>query len=332
MRKKFGPLSNRMVSVSIIIPAWNEAKILKATVRALLEINYDKKKCEVIIVAGGNDGTFEVAQGLSPIMDVFSRYFVILQPPSGKNEAIQIGIQEARNDMMVLLDADTLVSEQWLNRMTEPLQNGRADLTISNPEPVTKSWVSDYYSVVKAYSIDRITTYSGHSMAFKTEAVVGRLHHFFHKDVKVGVDYFLARQFLKEGRKVMFARDAIVTTYIPSSLKYFLLCELRWLSAWIKIDGVSYRRFASNAFVTVSLLFMLSFSRALFAFSFLFNTLYIAKKGRFFVVASRRHKTSALGFPGFVFLSYAHHMIGLIAYVRHFLGLSRTMHLYQGQR
>ena len=37
-----------MTGVSIIIPAWNEAGVLKNTLKALLSVDYDKGQCEVI--------------------------------------------------------------------------------------------------------------------------------------------------------------------------------------------------------------------------------------------------------------------------------------------
>ena len=58
----------QMTSVSIIIPAWNEAKTISATLEALLGIEYDKKCCEVIVVSGGNDNTYELARKLSRSM------------------------------------------------------------------------------------------------------------------------------------------------------------------------------------------------------------------------------------------------------------------------
>ena len=99
-----------MTPVSIIIPAWNEAKTLEATFEALLAVDYDKAKIELIIVAGGDDNTYELARNLMVSKNVFARHLVIPQGRRGtKNAAIQQGIREAHNPIIVLLDADTLV-------------------------------------------------------------------------------------------------------------------------------------------------------------------------------------------------------------------------------
>lgn len=321
-----------MASVSIIIPAWNEAKTFKATLEALLHINYDVRLCEVIVVAGGDDNTYEIAQDVAEVMHVFSRYVVLLQKAEGKNAAIQQGIKEAKNGTIVLLDADTIANEQWLKHMVAPIEQGTCDLTIANPEPLKRTWVSQYYMINKAYLLDSIVTYSGNSMAFKADIVEDRLEYFFDRKVMVGVDYLFAKRFMSQGLKVVFARDASVVTHTPSCLKYFVLTELRWLTARINIDGVRYRDLAANAVVICALISAIPLSKMMFTLSMFFNAIYISKKIRMFLIGSRHYNTSYRNLFGFVFLSYVFHIVGFIAYVKWFLGLSRTSNLSQGQR
>ncbi len=186
--------------------------------------------------------------------------------------------------------------------------------------------------VIKTYFVDRITTYSGHSIAFKASIVENRLEYFFDKDVKVGVDYLLAKRVLEQGGKIAFVKDAPVRTHIPSTFKYFMLTEFRWLTAVINIDGVRYRNLASNAVIIGALISAVPLSKTLFTLSMLFNGIYISKKIRMFLISSRHYNTSAINLFGFVFLSYVFHIVGFIAYVKWFLGLSRTSYLRQGQR
>jgi glycosyltransferase involved in cell wall biosynthesis len=321
-----------MTSVSIIIPAWNEVSTLEETLQALVGVDYDKSKCEVIIVAGGHDKTYETALGLSEAVRAFSRYVVILQMPEGKNAAIQQGLIEARNEIIVLLDADTIVSKAWLKSMLEPIEAGACDLTIANPEPVKKTWVSDYYMLIKTYFLDSITTFSGHSMAFRLSIVRGDANDFFDKRVKVGVDYFLAKKFLERGHLIMFSKKALVKTHLASSLTFFVLCELRWLTARMKIDGVSYKALGCNAVVFAALVSVVPICKVQLVLSVIANGVYIRKRLKIFFGARRHYKTRAANVFGFLFLSYLYHIIGLISYIGHVLRLSRKIYLYQGQR
>jgi cellulose synthase/poly-beta-1,6-N-acetylglucosamine synthase-like glycosyltransferase len=320
------------MSVSVIIPAWNESKALKATMEALLDIDYDKKECEIIVVAGGDDDTHEIALRLSEAMDVFPRYIVIPQVLRGKNYAIQQGIKEAKHDIIVLLDADTIVGENWLKRMVNPIEQGTCDLTTGNPEPAKKSWISDYYMITKTYLFDSITTYSGNSMAFRASIVENRLEYFFDRSIRVGVDYLLAKRFSEQGRRIMFVKDAVVKTYLPTSLKYFVLTELRWLTAHIDIDGVSWRALTCNTIMVLALITTIPVSRLLFIMSLVFHSFYIFKRVRMFLISSRSYQTNGRSLVGFIILSYVYHVIGFVCYMRHFLGMSKRNYLYQGQR
>jgi len=321
-----------MISISIIIPAWNEGKVLEATIEALLDVEYDKKRCEIIVVAGGEDNTYEIARELTIRMEIFSRYVVILQGPQGKNVAIQQGIKEAANDTIVLLDADTIVSRQWLKCMVDPIQQGNCDLTIANPEPVVKNWVSDYYMITKTYFLEGITTFSGHSIAFKSRDVKNLLEYFFDKEVRVGVDYLLAKRFLEHGKRIKFVKDAAVITHIPSSFKYFVLTELRWLTALIHLDGVSYRTLACNSAVTASLILTIPLSKTLFILALLFNVIYMTKRIHMFLIASRNYRTKLRNIFGFIMLSYAYQIIGFISYIGYFWGFTKKSYLSQGER
>ena len=321
-----------MISVSIIIPAWNEETTLHATLQALLYIDYDKSKCEIIIVAGGGDRTYEIARSPFPGQEAFSRYIVLRQEPHGKNAAIQRGIKEAKNDIIVLLDADTIVTERWLKNMVWPIETGDAELTIANPYPIRRNWVSDYYMIIKTYLLNDISTFSGHAIGFRANTVEKKLEYFFDRSVKVGVDYLLMTRFLEHGLKIAFISNARVVTYLPYSLKYFLRTEMRWLTAYMNIKGVSYKALFCNAAVVGSLIFAIPFFGILSVLSLLFSVVYVGKRSRIFLVARREYRTEVTNIFGFVLLSYFYHAISLCSSVKHFLGLSRLDRLSQGQR
>lgn len=321
-----------MVSVSIIILAWNEATALKATIDALLCIDYEKKRCEVIVVAGGDDNTHEIAEQLLTTMEAFSRYVVIPQRKRGtKNAAIQQGVKEVHNEVIVLLDADTIVTGRWLTSMVAPIEQGICDLTIANSEPIRRNWISDYYMIIKTYFIDRITTYSGHSIAFRADIIQNEVAHFFDEKIWMGDDYVFLKRVGERGYKTTFLRDANVRTHFPCALKYFLKIESRWLTAYINMTGVNYKTLTCNIIVIGALVCAIPFSGILSMFSLLFNTLYIAKRAHIFLVASREYKTKARRILGFVLLSYVHHIILFVSHMRCFLGLYKDTY-YQGQR
>ena len=321
-----------MISVSIIIPAWNEAKTISATLEALLSIEYDKGLCEVIVVSGGKDNTYGLARKLSKNMESFRRYVVIPQRPMGKNAAIQEGIREAKNDAIVLLDGDTIVSSQWLRGIIEPIEKGDCDLAVANAEPVKRNWVSDYFMIIKTCLLDSITMFPGGSIAFLASIVENRLEYFFDRNVRAGVDYLSMKRFMEQRLRVMFARDARVTTHYPHSLRGFVVTELRWLTALTNIEGFRGRAFACNIAVVVALVFTLPIHKTLVLLSLLFNATYVGKRVRMFLVASREYSTNVKNVFGFIILSYVYHILGLVAHMKFLLGMSKQSYLRQGQR
>lgn len=321
-----------MTALSIIIPAWNEASVLRRTLEHVVNGDCDREKCEVIVVAGGADRTLETAQKLSAMMQSLGRYVVLEQKPLGKNAAIQAGIRKAQNPILVLLDGDTFLSKDTLKELTSPLETGQSDLTIANPFPIKQTWVSEYYMISKEYLLDRISTISGVAMALKTDLVRQRLDYFFDEKVRVGVDYLLAMRLMEEGRKVLFVPTAKVVTWMPTTLKYFALNELRWLSAYIHLTRIKWQVFGMNLFILAGIILLIPFHVWSLALALIIHGAYLFRKGSAFLTVWKRGKTKLRYLPGFVILSYAHHLVGVVAHLQYFSGSTKNLTLRQGER
>ncbi|MDA8097262.1 MAG: glycosyltransferase family 2 protein [Clostridia bacterium] len=108
--------------VSIVIPAYNEADTIKATVRAALSI---PEVDEVLVVDDhSGDGTAEAARAAGA--RVFS-----LPRNSGKGAALNYGIRQAIGEVVVLLDADLGVSAAQARKLVLPILAGEADVSIA---------------------------------------------------------------------------------------------------------------------------------------------------------------------------------------------------------
>lgn len=74
-------------------------------------------------MAGGEDATYEAALDAISGDDHFK---VLGRGPEPKNVALNRGIDAAQNDVLVLLDADSIVSSNWLTELVKPLSTGAA--------------------------------------------------------------------------------------------------------------------------------------------------------------------------------------------------------------
>ena len=132
--------------VSVIIPAWNEENIIIKTIESVLNSTYSN--FDIIVVAGGTDNTFKYA-------DYFAKknsgITVIEQKPLGKSTALNTGLKYAIGEIIIFLDADCIVDNNWLKYLITPIINKEANITIGNFQPFTVTWVSLWYNLNNIY-------------------------------------------------------------------------------------------------------------------------------------------------------------------------------------
>lgn len=113
------------IAVSVIIPAYNCARTLEATVRsALAQTLSEHDGLEIIIVDDGStDDTLIVARALADDASTQGRVRVLTQPNAGAAAARNTGIREARGEYVALLDADDLWVPHKLERQLAVLRS-----------------------------------------------------------------------------------------------------------------------------------------------------------------------------------------------------------------
>jgi glycosyltransferase involved in cell wall biosynthesis len=108
------PPPYRMPSVSVVIPAMNEAQNLYFILPLL-----PREVTEVILVDGrSSDDTVQVARRLRPDVRLVG------QDGIGKGNALACGFEAATGDIVVMLDADGSADPGEITRFVEALQDG----------------------------------------------------------------------------------------------------------------------------------------------------------------------------------------------------------------
>ncbi len=115
-------MNNRKAdSVSVVIPTKNEAGSIAKVIEGV------RPHCDQIIVVDGSstDGTAQIAAGYPEV--------TLLQDSGrGKGEAIIIGINDAKGDIIVLIDSDGSHDPADIPRLVEPIIKGEADMIIGS--------------------------------------------------------------------------------------------------------------------------------------------------------------------------------------------------------
>lgn len=114
--------------VSVVVPAFNAGKYLEECLESLMAQTF--KDFEVIIVDDGStDNTAEIAEKYTRKDE---RFRLLSVPNGGVSAARNKGIEEARGDYMVFVDADDLLHPLALQEMRESMEESGADVCITD--------------------------------------------------------------------------------------------------------------------------------------------------------------------------------------------------------
>jgi cellulose synthase/poly-beta-1,6-N-acetylglucosamine synthase-like glycosyltransferase len=214
----------------VVVPAYNEAANIAATVRSLVASDYPS--VEVIVVDDGStDGTAEIVRALR-----LPGVRVVRQANAGKPAALNTGIARAVGDLIILVDGDTVFEPQTVGRLVQ----GFADPTVgaisgntkvANRRGLLGRW--QHVEYVVGFNLDRrlydlgecMPTVPGAIGAFRREVLdaVGGV-----PGTTLAEDTDLTMATLRAGWRVVYEETAIAWTEAPSSLRQLWRQRYRW--------------------------------------------------------------------------------------------------------
>ncbi|MFH0862989.1 MAG: glycosyltransferase family 2 protein [Candidatus Altiarchaeota archaeon] len=164
--------------VSVVIPAHNEESCIESTVDSVFKSDYPNEIDVVVVDDGSSDGTCDI---LSRLAGGDGRIRVINTDHLGKALAVNKGIMNSKNEIIVMLDADSTLSKDALRRFTEPFIDAAVGAVSgiiavkTNGNPLT--WYQDFEYVLSSmwrYIFDRVggTYILPGFAAFRRKAIV----------------------------------------------------------------------------------------------------------------------------------------------------------------
>jgi glycosyltransferase involved in cell wall biosynthesis len=130
-----------LLSLSVVVPAYNEERTLARVVEKLLRLS---ALLEVVIVDDAStDGTGEIAAQLAAS---HPQVCVVRQPHNrGKSQAVITGIAATRGDIVVIQDADEEYDSTEIPELIQPIVDGVADVVYGSRFLVRKAARVLYY-------------------------------------------------------------------------------------------------------------------------------------------------------------------------------------------
>ena len=110
--------------VTVIVPAFNEARTIEQVLRRLAELELD---CEILVVDdGSSDQTAEIVGGLEA--EITGLRLIVHERNQGKGAAVRTGINASAGDFVMIQDADLEYDPSDIAKLLAPLFSGAADV------------------------------------------------------------------------------------------------------------------------------------------------------------------------------------------------------------
>ena len=217
-------------TVSVVVPAYNEAANIAATVRSLVATDYPW--VEVVVVDDGStDDTADIVCRLD-----LPRVRLIRQPNAGKPAALNTGIAAARGRLLVLVDGDTVLAPDAVGWLVQPFRDEgvgavSGNTKVANRRGLLGRW--QHLEYVVGFNLDRrlfdlagcMPTVPGAIGAFRRTALV---------EVDgvpadtLAEDTDLTMAVLRAGWRAVYVEGAIAWTEAPATLRQLWRQRYRW--------------------------------------------------------------------------------------------------------
>jgi peptidoglycan-N-acetylglucosamine deacetylase len=220
--------------VTIIVPAFNEQVSLKHTIESLIECDYPNKEI-LIIDDGSTDRTYEIANSFAQKSS--NRGIIVIRKENGgKSSAINYGLQFAKGDIVVILDADSIIGRDALKELVKYFQYPDVVAVGGNIKAsnrwniITNCQALEYLIGInlfkRAFDIfGTVMVVPGALGAFRKSALIERGE--YDKDT-LTEDFDATIKLLKSGRSVQGSSFALSYTEAPSTLRDFYKQRIRW--------------------------------------------------------------------------------------------------------
>lgn len=218
--------------VSVIIAAYNEEKVIAKTIRSILDSNY--REFEVIVVDDGSkDDTSKVIQ------ETFYKHpkvRLIQKENGGKSSAMNLGFQKSRGEIIVTLDADTIIAQDAISLMIRHFEDHNVaavsgNVKVGNRRNLLTTW--QHVEYITGFNLERrafdelncITVVPGAIGAWRKKNVVesGYL-----SEDTLAEDTDLTITFLREEHRIVYEERAYAYTESPEDVKSLIKQRYRW--------------------------------------------------------------------------------------------------------
>jgi len=245
--KPIESVSDEMLpTVTVIVPAYNEGKLVWDTLLSLADSDFPAHKLEILAVDDGSkdDTWYWMQQAKIKLGD---RLTIFQQPANaGKRHALYRGFELGTGEIFVTVDSDSIVKKDTLRNLVSPfVVNEKCGAVAGNvhvlnskkailPKMLNVSFVMSFEFMRSAESqLGSVLCTPGAAAAYRKTAVFACLDEwinqtFMGQPSDIGEDRAMTNMILKQGQHVLFQRNAYVLTNVPEEYTGLYKMFIRW--------------------------------------------------------------------------------------------------------
>ncbi len=220
--------------VSIIVPAFNEEKVIAGAIRSHLLIDYPALEI-VVVDDGSSDRTTEMARQVAE-EDKAGRVQVHKIPNGGKGNALNYGIRAAKSEFLLCVDADSRLDPDSLHYAVRHMKDPRVAAVAGNVKVLNRHRMITGLQALE-YIIGQnlmrrimglfqcVGIVPGPFGLFRRSAIeeVG-----LYTDDTFAEDCDLSLRLLARGWRIVDEINSVVRTEAPEKLRPFIKQRYRW--------------------------------------------------------------------------------------------------------
>jgi len=233
-------MTEQRVSLSVVIPARDEERILEACLRAL-SLQSDPVDEIIVVDNGSSDRTADIARSHAGVV-------VLTEPRPGITYARNTGFDAATGDAIARIDADTIVTPGWAGAIRRAFEADAGLAALTGPAGFTRLSTGDRvvgrtaYGLVKAAHevlIGNGPVLYGHNMALRREAWEAIRDLVTVGDHVISEDLDVTFALQHTGQRIGYEPDMLVTIAVERTLRYDKIAQYRRTN---RLTAEKYRR------------------------------------------------------------------------------------------
>jgi len=250
--------------LTVIIPAYNEEKLIGRTIRNVLDCNYDSRKLEIICVDDGStDRTAEIARSLAV---KHKNIKLINGDHKGKSAALDLGVKSSSNEFIMSVDADTVIGREFITEIIAPFADEKVGAAngmafISKPKGIIEHFqnIEYYFNNLIRNSFSKVFDngiwFYGAAACFRKKALEKAGE--FSKEV-LTEDMDISLRIFEQGYKVITVENAYYHTRAEHNIAGLFKQRMRWFFGGLQCS-VKHKKLLKRKSFAVKYLFFNQF-------------------------------------------------------------------------